>query len=307
MKKKLVLLIVGLIIISGSVYFFFPEVLYKFSISTLRKAAGLEVRTEVVGAHTIHFLSGGKGEPIVMLHGFGADKDNWTRFSKEITPAYRVIIPDLPGFGESAKLESAVYATREQVEMLLEFAERLKLERFHIIGNSMGGSIAGRFAVEHPGKVLSLTLVAPGGAFSAEKSEFIRLLEKGENRLIINTPEEYRKLLEFVFVKAPPIPGNILRYLTKKSIENRPVTEKIFARITEEKYLLELEMHKIRKPVLIIWGDSDRILHVSGADILAKKVPGSKVVIMKNCGHIPMVERPGESSRHYLEFLKGLK
>ncbi len=191
--------------------------------------------------------------------------------------------------------------------MLREFADRLKLEKFHIVGNSMGGAIAGRFAVEYPGRVLSLGLFAPGGVLSSEKSEFVRLLEKGKNRLMVNTPGDFQKLLEFVFVKAPPLPGSIIRYLTLKSIENRPFNEKIFAQITREKYSLESEIGKVKKPVLILWGDKDRILHVSGADILAKKVPGSKVVIMKNCGHVPMVERPGESARHYREFLKSLK
>lgn len=308
MKKKVVAVIIGLfVIIAASIYLFFPEVLYNFSILTMRKAAGLDEKTEKTGKHAIHYLVGGQGETIVMLHGFGADKDNWTQFSKDITPAYRVIVPDLPGFGESTKLESALYTSKEQVRMLNDFTDKLKLEKFHIIGNSMGGTIAGRFAVEHSEKVLSLGLFAPGGVFSSEKSELARMLEKGNNVLMINTPDDFQKLLEFVFVKVPPLPGNIIRYLTLKSVENKQFNEKIFAQLTEEKYSLESTIGKVRKPVLILWGDTDRLLHVSGANILSKKVPGSKVVIMKNCGHVPMVERPGESARHYLEFLKGLK
>ncbi len=145
------------------------------------------------------------------------------------------------------------------------------------------------------------------GVFSSKKSEFALLYEKGINRLLVNTPGDFRKLLEIVFVKPPPIPGNIIRYLSRKGIENRPFNEKIFAELEKEKYSLESEIGKVQNPVLILWGDSDRILHVSGGDILAKKVPGSRMVIMKNCGHVPMMERPGEAARHYLDFLKGIK
>ncbi len=308
MKKKAAAVIIGLIVIlSASVYLFFPGLLYDLSVFATRKASGLGERTGRVGKHTVHFLIGGKGETVVMLHGFGADKDNWTQFSRDITSGYRVIVPDLPGFGESSKLESASYTIKEQVRMFGELADSLKLEKFHIIGNSMGGAIAGRFAVDNPGRVLSLALFAPLGVFSSQKSEFALLLEKGTNRLLINTPGDFRKLLEFVFVKAPPIPGKIIRYLTLKSIENRPFNEKIFARLEKEKYSLESEIGKIKSPLLILWGDGDRILHVSGAGILSRRVPGSKVVIMKDCGHVPMMERPGETARHYLDFLKSLR
>jgi pimeloyl-ACP methyl ester carboxylesterase len=92
-----------------------------------------------VGKHTIVYLEGGRGESVLLLHGFGADKDNWNLFSRYLTKRYHVIAPDLPVFGESSKIWSDQYNISAQVERVHDFVKQLGLKSFHLAGNSMGG------------------------------------------------------------------------------------------------------------------------------------------------------------------------
>jgi len=112
------------------------------------------------------YLEGGSGEPLVLVHGFGADKDNFTRVARWLTPHYRVIVPDLVGFGESAHLPEADYHYAAQAARVHAFVQALGLGRVHLGGNSMGGGIAMSYAAQHPQEVASLWLIAlsPGTA-----------------------------------------------------------------------------------------------------------------------------------------------
>ncbi len=102
--SKLKGIIVALVIALGVpviIYFFFPGTIYNFSRSIDRVKAGLVEKSIRVGDHRIMYLEGGRGETVLLIHGFGADKDNWTRFAGYLTPSYHVIIPDLPGSGKA--------------------------------------------------------------------------------------------------------------------------------------------------------------------------------------------------------------
>jgi pimeloyl-ACP methyl ester carboxylesterase len=242
----------------------------------------------------------------LLLHGFGANKDNWTRFSKHLTPHYRVIAPDLPGFGESTRDAAASYTISVQADRIHAFANALKLKTFHLGGNSMGGNIAGVYAARYRKNVISLCLIAPGGVISAEPSEmYQRLNEDKPNPLVVEKSEEYDELLDFVFTKRPFIPGPIKDYLTEEAIRNRPLNTVIFQHIQEFKKTSALEslLNGFNAPTLIVWGKQDRVLHFSGAKILGSIMPDAQVEVIENVGHLPMLERPEETADIYLRFL----
>lgn len=240
-----------------------------------------------------------------MLHGFGGSKDNWPRFAKYFTPNYRVIIPDLPGFGDSSKPQDAKYNIMSQVERLNLFAKELKLTKFHIVGNSMGGSIAGNYAVTYPEMVKTLALFDSAGVVSPIKSERALLLEKGINPLVVKEVNEYDKLLEINFYKPFPIPSLIKKYLAKQAMQAAPLNEKIFNDISNtDLTVLEGKLNKIKAPTLIVWGASDKVIHVSSVPIFEKNIKNAKSAIIKECGHLPMMEKPQETASIYQEFLK---
>ena len=137
-----------------------------------RAHAGL-ARKEITladGTHVV-YLEGGSGEPLVLVHGFGADKDNFTRVARWLTPHYRVIVPDLVGFGESSHLPDVDYHYAAQAQRVRAFVQALGLQRVDLGGNSMGGGIAMSYAAQHPQEVHSLWLVDCAGIAGAPPSE----------------------------------------------------------------------------------------------------------------------------------------
>jgi len=198
MKKRYILLIGALTLFLAVVvvYYVFPDVAFKLLLKAERSSAGLKQHSiEVEGLH-IEYLDGGKGDVVLLLHGFGANKDNWTRISKHFTPYFRVIAPDLPGFGDSSRQPDANYAIVAQADRVHAFVHALGIQSFHLGGSSMGGNIAGVYAAQHPENVISLWLVAPGGVAATEPSEMSRELNAGRpNPLVVESVEDYNRLI----------------------------------------------------------------------------------------------------------------
>lgn len=132
-------------------------------------------------------------------------KDNWTRFAKYLTASYRVVAPDLPGFGDSDKHEDAMYDIGSQVERLAELAKALDLESFHLVGNSMGGHIAAVYAHRYPQQVISLGLFNSSGVTEPQMSEAHQALANGKNLLLVDDVADFARVLAFVFVEQPEI------------------------------------------------------------------------------------------------------
>ena len=169
----------------------------------------------------------------------------------------------------------------------------------------MGGNIAGVYAAQHPENVISLWLLAPGGVASADPSEMKKELDAGKsNPLVVESVEDYNRLLDFVFVKKPFIPGPMLNQLAKDAIRNRPLNQKIFKQISVAGKTTDLEsaLNGSVVPTLIVWGANDRVLHYSGAKILESVMPQAQVAIMEGVGHLPMIEKPEETAEIYLSF-----
>ena len=306
MKKKLLILAAVAVALGLVGYFVLPGLLVKWARESERKAAGLEQKRVRIGDHEIVYLEGGHGETILMIHGFAANKDNWDRFAKWISPAYHVVALDLPGFGESSCLEDASYTIADQAKRLNRFADAVGLKKFHVVGNSMGGHIAARYTVMFPERVLTLGLFASSGVQSPVPSEMRKRLSQGEpNPLVAGSVEEFDRLIKFVFVTPPEIPRVVKKYLVEEAQRHKASNEGIFKQISSESVALEPDLPKIKARTLVLWGDHDRVVDVSSVQVLEKGLPNCTVVIMKDCGHLPMIERPQEAGEHYLAFLKG--
>ena len=309
MKKKLIIgtfvILIIVVCMSVIVYFAFPLKMLTFFSNLERGAAGLTEKSIQVGTHTIKYLEGGKGQNILLIHGYSGDKDNWTRFSKYLTPEYHVVAIDLPGFGQSSKIEPETYGISDQVKRVDAFVTAVRLGKFHLAGNSMGGAISGRYASAYPDKVLSVGFFNTGGVTCPEKSKFHHLLEKEGNILLVDSPEDFDGVMKFVFVKPPWIPRPIKNYLAEQAMVSRDFNEKIMKDLSAEMYDMTEDLPKIMAKTLILWGDTDRVIDVSCVKPLQKGLPNSTIVIMKACGHCPNIERPEEAAGHYSAFIRG--
>ncbi len=294
---------VSLIMIAGSISC--GKTLYNFAKKSERGKAQLIEKTVQVGDHKIVYLEGGTGETVLLVHGFGGDKDNWTRFAQQLAGKYRIIAPDLPGFGDSTRLESAEYDIDTQTVRLQNFAKALNLDKFHIAGNSMGGWISANYAVKYPKDLFTLTLMNAAGLITAGKSEMMLMVENGFNPLLVSDVKDYDRLMKFVFVKPPYVPGPLKKEFAEKAVLHRAFNDKIFADLREKSPSMEKVLSRITAPSLIIWGDTDRVLHVSGAEIFDREIKNSRVYILKKCGHLPMIERPEETAKVFVNFTDG--
>ncbi len=122
-----------------------------------RHIAGLVTKEVQVDDHQIAYLEGGKGQTILLLHGFAGNKYLWTRFARYLTDDYHVVIPDIAGFGESSQIPKETYDAKTQVKRIDRFIRALKIERFHLAGNSMGGLLAAMYGATFPEKVITLS------------------------------------------------------------------------------------------------------------------------------------------------------
>ena len=306
MKKVLIaILVVILAVVIG--YYAFPEKVAGYMIDAARSYAGLTKKEIKIDDHNIVYLEGGKGPTILLLHGYTGDKDNWTMFAPYLTKDYHVVIPDLPGYGESSMIEKASYDLSNQMSRLHKFAKELKLKKFHIAGNSMGGFFAGTYAVRYPDEVISVGLFNAGGVTSLKISEVRKMMEKGENPLVLKDANDMPRLMALVFVNQPPLPYPIVKVMINNSLANRKFYEKEIKEIGPDFLSLEKDLPKIKAQTLILWGDQDKILDVSSVPVFEKGLKNHKTVIIKDCGHVPMIEKPRETATHYLDFIKVIK
>jgi pimeloyl-ACP methyl ester carboxylesterase len=269
-----------------------------------RFTSGLKRRVIQVGDHRVIYSEGGDGEPVVLLHGFGASADSWNRFAKPLTKHYRVIAPDLPGWGASTRVETASYGYPAQVERLHQFLSQLKLGRVHLVGHSMGGFLSSAYAARYPNEVITLGLIAPHGMVEPEPSELARSVAQGDNWLVASTPQEFDRLLNKVFTKRPYTPKSVLRYLANHTIRNSAKSSQIFEEMQTNDPLLAERLPKILAPTLIVWGDQDRVLHVSCADLFNQGIKNSEVLVIRGSGHMPLVENARACATAWLAFVE---
>jgi len=316
--RGLVAVLLILVFAFGAFYFLFPDEVAEAAFRLERSRAGLEHKTVDLpatdGSPAFHlaYLEGGPADAptLLLVHGIGADKDNWTRVSAFLTPRYRVIALDLPGFGGSSRPEDASYGIDDQVRNLAAFAAALHLEHFDLGGNSMGGWISAAYAAEHPQQVSSLWLLDPAGLAKAQPSEMFKRVERGERvPLFASSAEQFREVERFVFVRVPYVPGAVLNFLAQREARDYALNMKVFAQLRSEleQRPLETRIQGLPTPTLIVWGANDRVVDVSGAEELHGLLPNSQVSIMPNIGHLPMLEAPRASAQTYLRFREGLQ
>ena len=271
--------------------------------------AGLKRHEAVIDGQKIFYLDNEKkgGRAILLIHGFGDSSMTWVQFARRLRDnGFRIIAPDLLGFGQSPRPPQADYRFAAQAGRMFELMRQLGIENFHVAGNSMGGGVAAEMAVEQPAKILSLTLIDAAGVHY-KPADLDRALLAGRNMLVLKTPQDFEAMLDMVFTNRPPSPRPVLDYLAERAIKDAPLHEKIMKdALFEDVNFLLLKMDAITSPTLILWGEKDRVLSPENAKVFNRFIKGSQVVIMPGLGHAPQVEAPYESSDVVVKFIDAL-
>ena len=305
--KKVSILIVVLIVAFVVCYYAFPEKVAGLMMNAARSQAGLTKKEIKIDDHNIVYLEGGKGPTILLLHGYTGNKYNWIKFVPYLTKDYHIVIPDIPGYGESSMIEKDSYNLSNQVLRLHKFAQAIQLNKFHIVGHSMGGLFAGTYAVRYPDEIISVGLFSSSGVKSPEKSIMVQMKDKGINLFAIKNSNDMQRLTSLLYAKPPSVPYPIEKVLLKTYISNRQIYEKEGNEIYPAFISLEKDLPKIKASTLILWGDQDKAVDISSVPVFEKGLKNHKTVIIKDCGHMPIIEKPQETATHYIDFIKSIK
>lgn len=263
------------------------------------------------GGITVHLRDEGpRDAPVVMLlHGSNADLHTWDAWTKRLIPHYRVVRFDQIGHGLTGPSPVRDYGPAAMVATTDRVAAKLGLARFVLVGNSMGGGVAWRYAAAHPDRLAGLVLIDASGA-----------------------PDLRRQSLPLGFrIARTPGLRNAMLYLTPraviaKSIRQSVANQSIVTDAMIDRYweLLRYPGNRqatldrfsqpatfndggrlppIRTPTLILWGADDRLLPVSGAHWFADRIPGSRVIVYPGIGHLPMEETADRSAADLMQWL----
>ena len=248
------------------------------------------------------------GEPLLLIHGFGGNKDNFTRIARQLE-GYHLIIPDLLGFGASSKPMSADYRSEAQAMRLHELLQAKGLAaNIHVGGNSMGGAISVAYAALYPKEVKSLWLVDSAGFWSAGIHEALAGATLENNPLLVNNNEDFYKMYDFVMYKPPYLPKSVKAVFAQERIANKELHAKILEQVVTdnvEERAKVIAQYKI--PTLVVWGEKDQIIKPETVNVIRKIIPKSEVIMMPEVGHVPMVEALDKTADDYKAFREKLK
>lgn len=273
-------------------------------------SAGLTEKTVATEVGDIHYLEGGQGQTIVLVHGIYARKEHWVDVARSLVGDYHVVAIDLPGFGENARLPDAQYLLDQQQQNLLTVLRALDVEAVHIGANSMGAYAAALVAAAHPEMVASFAFIgSPLGVPTPVQSDMDVARAKGQTPLAVQSEADFRNRNDWLAPEIPYVPGPILDTWMKSEVATADHNKRIWDVVHHQSNVptvLALAP-ALTMPSLVIWCQPDRIFHVSGAGLLDQALPNSALSTPENCGHVPMLDQPHEVAATYLAFLQGLK
>jgi len=260
-----------------------------------------------VGTTRWHVLEGGHGETLVLLHGFNADADHFNRVARHLAGHFRILAPDLPGFGETEYDRAVDYRIDAQADAVIEWMDRVGIQHCYLGGSSMGGYIAIAIAARKPDRIRALWLLAPGGVESVSLSPlFQEIAEERHNPLVIRDYADFRRLIDFCFVHPPWIPAPLARYLATRSSVRAVEHQRAFDAIRFDSRPSEALADGLAVPALIVWGRSDQVLNPAAAQVLATHMRQAETLMLPDTGHLPMLENPRTVAEAWISYTERL-
>lgn len=286
---------------------------YENIIKFQRKLAGAK-KKEIGDTHFLE-INNGHHETVLLVHGFTDSKDGFLPPAFFLSKKYNLLIPDLPGSGESKKSFKETYNLPFMAESLANFLKNKGFKSIHVVGISMGAAVSMELALMYPLMVKSLTLVSPAGFFDKDVHSIFHEMISGKNIFCVDSIEDYEKLLDRVMVKKPYIPLPIKKHL----FDNLSFNNEWHCKMTEDllggvRSLSEHEkIHQnsfnerakdIKCMTLLLWGDRDSLFPLELSKIPLLKIDNSQLIVLENAGHALHHERPLDFSRNVHKFLQ---
>jgi pimeloyl-ACP methyl ester carboxylesterase len=253
----------------------------------------------------IYWEEHGKGEPVLLIMGLGYTLDMWHRTAPVLARHYRVILFDNRGVGRS-DCPPGPYSIAEMARDARGVIDGASCDRIHVFGVSMGGMIAQEFALAYPERAKSLILgcTAAGGpeAVAAEAEVMLAL----GARALMTAEEGVEAMVPFIYDESTP---------RQRINEDLEIRKRTFP--TSESYLAQIagimnfeaysRLDRLSVPTLVIHGENDRLVPPGNGELIANRIPGARLVLLKNASHIFVTDQEEESHNAILGFLEQKK
>ena len=256
-----------------------------------------------IDGNKIRYLeSGDSKKTLVLVHGLGASAERWNQVIPLLADDFRIVVPDLIGFGYSDK-PLVDYTPEFFSEFLEKFFDETGIKRPYLIGSSLGGQISAEYVTSHPEDVEKLILVSPAGVMKqstpALDAYIMAALYPNEQsaknafEMMEGSGKVVNEEIVAGFVKRMQLPNAKLAFMsTVLGLKNSDS--------------ITIKLQTISTPTLIIWGSKDPVIPIIHADIFVSAIQDCRFFRMDGCGHTPYVQDPHTFSSKVLKFLNGI-
>jgi abhydrolase domain-containing protein 6 len=240
---------------------------------------------------------------IVMLHGYTGSKENWYRVARALRGRYRIVIPDLPGWGESERKDGTDYgfvAQSARVAAFLRAPEIAQKRPVVLVGHSMGGGIAALTAARYSNLVARVALLDAAGVRFKDNQFGIDVLA-GKNPFGVSDAASLENYLATVFHNRdarPWVPWPTTSLYIAQRKRDAAFEQRVLDKIGrgDERFLPGAEAAYISQPALLLWCRQDKVIDPSAMTLYAERIPQASQVLLDGCGHMSLMERPGETA-----------
>jgi len=261
----------------------------------------------------LHYQEAGdpNAPPMILVHGFAASNLVWSKVFLEFAAAgYRVIAPDLPGYGYSGKPRHLDYTIASQSEMVVGFLKRLDIDRAVLLGSSYGAAVAATIALDHPTLVEKLIMVGAVNNNKPTRYLLMRLFGSpiiGDilSPLLVGSRWLLRLRMKRVYDRHSWVLDERRVDARHLPLRTRGAHRAIIRTVRRwDAERVSREAHLLTQPTLLLWGDSDREVPLADGKRLHEAIPGSRLLVFRECGHLPHEEYPTQFVEVVLDFVQ---
>lgn len=241
---------------------------------------------------------GSDGTPVLVLHGLGTSAEAMMGVAQILRDRSRVVVPDLPGFGEHAMHGEVPHDWRFYIDCVERFRAHEGLGRVDVVGTSMGGAFAAAYAATYPDSVRRVVLLSPAGVRAPVENPFMKRVAAGEIPLDIKDDASFEEVLRLNFPTPPPMPAPIRAAFVERAVERRDA----LLRIIEDLRPFLVDgcgdlLPRVKAPTLVLYGSLDQLTDPSMLSVWRLGLPDMQGEVLEGAGHVLLYDRPVEVAR----------
>jgi pimeloyl-ACP methyl ester carboxylesterase len=269
-------------------------------------------RFALVEGVRVHYQEAGERDapPVLLIHGFCASTFVWSDVLLPVAAAgFRVIAPDLPGYGFSEKPRAGEYTIEAQARLVIRLMDKLGIERACLVGSSYGGAVASLCALDYATRVERLVLVDAVINDDVKRQPMLRLAAAplvGDifSPVLLSTYSLTRWRMRKVYAKgAQQLLGGERMRAHHRPLRASSAHRAVIRTLRRwDASRIEREAHRIQQPTLLIWGEDDIDIPLEHGQRMFQKIRGARLIVFRRCGHLPQEEYPQEFTKLLTEF-----